>query len=250
MIYYLYYGELIAERNYIRPAILDLVNTSEGIVVIFFYLLISSIEIFLLKENKMKNKVQIRKIAITSIFAATAVVVEYLTSLIPGMPQGGNFFGISMLLIIWISFICGLKYGLAGGFVFGCINMGIGMLMGSTFHLGSFFLDYIIPFTIIGSVGIARNGLKKWWVFLVSTILVCYIRLILHVLSGVLFFAEWCPEDQNIWVYSILYNLYFMLSSTGLTVLVGLLTRKRVDNLTSNYLQGPEGNQDVDSSRI
>ena len=60
---------------------------------------------------------------------AVAIVLEVLTSAIPGlnlsMPFGGKFFGISMLPLILIGLLIGFKYGLISTLIFALYNFGI-----------------------------------------------------------------------------------------------------------------------------
>jgi thiamine transporter len=40
------------------------------------------------------------------------------------------------------------------------------------------------------------------------------------VLSGVIFFASYAPEGTNVWLYSTVYNVSYMLPNLGLTIIL------------------------------
>lgn len=48
------------------------------------------------------------------------------------------------------------------------------------------------------------------------------LRFISHLLAGVIFFKEYAGDD-NVWIYSIIYNASYMLPATILTALVAVL---------------------------
>jgi thiamine transporter len=51
-------------------------------------------------------------------------------------------------------------------------------------------------------------------------------RFICHVLSGVVAYAQYAPEGQSPWVYSIFYNGTFLLPEFAITIVLTLLIFK------------------------
>ena len=207
----------------------------------------------------MRKRKELFKFSLTAIFAAVAIVLELIITFVPGlnleMPFSGRVFGISMLPIILLSFLCGIKYGLIGGGIYATtnillsLNQVLGWGLTPQAVVGTIFLDYAIPFTLLGLAGIFKNGMKDKKEFVYGTLMVCGIRYISHVISGVVVFASFTPEGTNMWVHTfILYNLPYMASSTALCIIVGLL----VINPISAYLKLDDqqllGNQDEDSN--
>jgi thiamine transporter len=45
-------------------------------------------------------------------------------------------------------------------------------------------------------------------------------RFISHLLSGVIFFAQYAPEGQSIWVYSAIYNISYLLPALLLSYVI------------------------------
>lgn len=154
-----------------------------------------------------------------AILVAMAFVLEFAFSFLPKMPQGGRV-GISMLPLVVIAWRHGVVQGWIGGIVFGILNL---MLDGVLYHWGSFFLDYTIAFGLVGMTGFMKPYIKDHVVVFSFAIVIAYIlRFISSVLSGVLLFAEYAPEGQSVWVYSITYNATYLLPALILTVIVGI----------------------------
>ena len=154
-----------------------------------------------------------------AIFVAMAFVLEFAFSFLPKMPQGGRV-GISMLPLVVIAWRHGVIQGWIGGIVFGILNL---MLDGVLYNWGSFFLDYTIAFGLVGMTGFFKPYIKDHVIVFSLAIIVAYLlRFISSVLSGVLLFAEYAPEGQSVWVYSITYNATYLLPALILTVIVGI----------------------------
>jgi thiamine transporter len=60
-----------------------------------------------------------------------------------------------------------------------------------------------------------------------GTIAAVSARLLCHVLSGVIFFASYAPEGQNVWIYSLVYNATVMVPSIILTSIVAWVLWKK-----------------------
>lgn len=76
-------------------------------------------------------------------------------------------------------------------------------------------LDYILPFGLLALVALFR----KWdspLNFSVGVIVAGVVRVICHVLSGVVYFADYAPEGMDPLVYSLGYNL----TSVGVDALI------------------------------
>jgi len=56
------------------------------------------------------------------------------------------------------------------------------------------------------------------------------LRLIVHILSGVIFFSSYAPEGQNVWVYSTVYNATFLIPTTIVTYIVLIMVMKALEN--------------------
>src|SRR5690554_2802159 len=159
----------------------------------------------------MKNK-ELTKLIVTAIMVAVAIVLDVIVSSIPGlnlsMPFGGKFFGISILPLIIIGLIYGLKYGLLGGFTYAIYNFSFDYLIylstlkatleswtGTTWtfwHILALILfDYLIPFTAYGLAGLfKKDNLNTISNIVKAVLLVSVVRLVSSSIGGVLLWGS------------------------------------------------------------
>jgi thiamine transporter len=64
-----------------------------------------------------------------------------------------------------------------------------------------------------------------FWAVVVASAL----RLIVHILSGVIFFGSYAPEGQNVWAYSTIYNATFLIPTTIITYIVLIIVMKALE---------------------
>ena len=117
---------------------------------------------------------------------------------------------------------------------------------------GIFLLDYVVAFTVLGFGGIFRNKIKNKPLSLVCGILVAGLfRYIAHVISGAIFFGIWgewfftqdgfyawgqtlvdmFPGKALYVLYSLIYNLFFLVPEVGLTGVVAFFITKAAPKL-------------------
>ena len=51
-------------------------------------------------------------------------------------------------------------------------------------------------------------------------------RFIIHFLSGMIFFADYAPKGQPVWLYSLVYNSSYMIPETVITLVVMVILNK------------------------
>jgi thiamine transporter len=226
----------------------------------------------------MNQKSETRKMIATINLLAMAIILDVLINAIPvlnlSMPFGGKFFGISMLPIVMIGLMFGLKYGLISGFIYAMYNFGIDYIIyiealkstlegwtGETWGAFKIFMlilfDYIIPFMAFGLSGLFKEGFKTKTKFIYAFVLVSIVRLISSTISGVILWSssisyavdqvEQGEANQNIatqlfsfvgnkiWLYSLGYNLIYIVTTLIVTLAIGLLSFKRLQAITQNY---------------
>lgn len=117
---------------------------------------------------------------------------------------------------------------------------------------GIFILDYILAFTMLGFAGIYRDKIKSKPLALVCGIATAgLLRYVMHVISGAIFFGIWgewfftqegffawgqtlvnmFPGKSLYLIYSLIYNLMFLLPETAITAVVGFLIAKAVPKI-------------------
>ncbi len=161
--------------------------------------------VILLRTKKIKFTP--RLLTLMAITVAFSTVLG--TIIIYRMPQGGSITLGSMVPIILLSLIYGPEVGFLTGFVYGLINL---ITNPYILHPIQVLLDYPLPFMMLGMTGYFKN------IYLGSTTAILS-RFVCHVLSGVVFFAEYAG-GQNPLIYSVIYNGSFILPELIISVVI------------------------------
>jgi thiamine transporter len=141
------------------------------------------------------------------------------------MPFGGNFLGISMIPMVLIGFLFGLKFGLLGGFIYGIIEI---MLAPSGYIIGwSFLLDYLLGFTAYGLTGLFISKYENPKYIVLGVLIAGFVRYISLSFAGVIFWSEVINADAFVYSFFV-YNPWYNLSTTLITMIVLLALRKRL----------------------
>lgn len=175
------------------------------------------------------KKQKINEISEMAILIAIAVVLDAIAGLFSPFKYGGSI-SPAMLPIFVISYRLGWKNGVLSGFIFGILSALVAAGMGQLWFLTipQFLLDYIVPFALLGFAGIFKNPLTNRKSFAFGMIFGSILRYLSHGFAGILFWAEYTPEEFNPWVYSFLaYNLPYMLLSLLLCLLIGMALYNR-----------------------
>lgn len=149
---------------------------------------------------------------------ALSVVFSYLK--IFRMPQGGSV-TLEMAPLLFFAYKYGFKWGIGAGSLSGILQLLFG---GYVFHPVQAILDYPLAFACMGVAGLFMPH-----IFL-GTMIAGLARLFCHVLSGVIFFANYAPTGQNPWIYSVVYNAGFMTPSLILSGMAAWFLWKKLGN--------------------
>ncbi len=172
------------------------------------------------------SKKQVYKLTLSAVFIALASALSLVK--IYNLPLGGSVTLLSMLPIILIGCMLGTKWGIGSAFVYSLVQLGFGIALDGVLGwgltplslIGAIFLDYILPFTVLGIGGIfARKGTLG---IALGTAMVLALRFICHLLSGAIIFDIWC-EWENVWFYSLCYNGSYMLPELVITTIGAVL---------------------------
>lgn len=186
----------------------------------------------------MKTKIDTKKLTISAIMIALATVLSLVT--IWKMPLGGSLTLFSMLPICLLSIIYGIKWGFACSFVYALGQLALSIAevvswgLTPTSLVGTIFLDYIIPFTLLGLAGLfASKGIAG---NIVAITVALFSRFVCHFVSGIIIFDIWC-EWSNVPLYSFCYNGTFMLPELILTGIGAFFILKSgaIKKLIENY---------------
>ncbi len=195
----------------------------------------------------MKNNT--KRLVQTAILIAIATVLSVIT--VFRLPFGGSITPLSMLPVILISFIYGVKWGLFSALVYGILQMVVGMdVVAALFMPGESqmvvwkavsvcLLDYLLAYTMLGLGGAFKGKLKNRYIEIALgsalSIVLCYAA---HILSGYVFYgawAEWFFTQENFYsfgsvvmqkfsgnalalLYSVVYNGLYMVPELVMTI--------------------------------
>ena len=172
------------------------------------------IGVVLITTRVDSNTLKVKKITYSGIAIAIATVLSLIE--IFRMPQGGSVTLISMVFIALIGYFYGTAQGVICGFSYGLIQLALG---GYVVHPVQLLLDYPIAFAALGLAGLfAKHRKGLVYGYLLGTL----IRLMMHIISGVVFFAEYAV-DANPFIYSTIYNGSYIGVEAVITLIILLI---------------------------
>ena len=177
----------------------------------------------------MKN-LKTKKLVEMSILVAIAFVLDYIANIYSGWfwPFGGSI-SISLVPLAIIAFRYGWVAGFIGGFVMGLLQLLTGAYI---MHPIQVLFDYPLPYAVLGFCGLFMKNVNRnthyrsFYIFL-STAIGSIARLMCHIISGVVFFADYAPDGMNPFIYSVVYNTPFILGSYILSAILLTVLYKR-----------------------
>lgn len=147
-------------------------------------------------RKKMKQKLDVKKLTMSAVMIALSVALSLVK--IIQMPLGGSVTLLSMLPVCMLSIMYGTRWGLTPQSL-----------------VGTIIFDYLVAFTVLGFAGLFRTKGVGGYIGGIS--LAMAMRVVSHVISGVIFFASWAPEGWNPFIYSICYNGAYMVPEAVFT---------------------------------
>ncbi len=210
----------------------------------------------------MKNTKTSRMI-VSAVMLALATVLAVVCAFIPflNLKFGGGFTIASMLPIVIVSYMYGLKWGFFTSFTYSVIQvmMDLALGKGSTLialfmpsneeYMGMvaavaiLFIDYFIAYTVLGIGGIFRNRIKnKTLAICLGTVLALSLRYLAHIVSGYIFYGAWAElffSQEGFYaigktildvfdgkvlalMYSVFYNGLYMLPEIVITTIAAV----------------------------
>ncbi len=165
-----------------------------------------------------KNEINTQVLAEVAVSVALAYVLNFI--IIYHLPQGGSVTLGSMVPILLLALRRGPIIGIFSGFVFGVLQMFFG---GYWFTIVQVLLDYPVAFGCLGLAGFLRKQP------LIGVTISIISRLVVHVISGVVFFSQFAPPGQSPLIYSVIYNGSYMFPELIISgILVYLLIKRGI----------------------
>lgn len=171
-----------------------------------------------------------------AILTALALVLDLIPFLKFKLWAQGGSISFAMIPVFIVAFRWGLKGGLLSGLLWGILQIATGDAYILNFWQG--LIDYGFAFTLLGLAGIVskqvheavkENQVSKIIQYVVIGVLIGgFGRFISHFLAGAIFFADAAPEGQAAWLYSLIYNMSYMIPALIIAMIViGFLFAKQ-----------------------
>lgn len=173
-------------------------------------------------------------LSIVEVGLAVALAAALNVVVLFEMPQGGSV-SLDMAPIMLIALRRGAKTGVFAGFLYGFVNL---WMRPYVFHPAQVVLDYPLAFALVGLAGLFAGRWRKAvergtaggivtgqaTAILPGALLGAAARGVSHIVSGVVFFASYAPAGQHPLVYSVVYNLSYLVPSAALAAVVLWIT--------------------------
>lgn len=172
----------------------------------------------------MEHKKKLRGLCEGAVLVAAAQLLGYVK--LWEMPWGGSVV-LSMVPLVLYAIRWGVGSGLTASFAFGVLQF----VFDGGFAIGwqSIIGDYLLAFGVLGLAGLTKGRRGAAYT---GALLAGGARFFIHYVVGATIWAEYMPEQffgmtmTSPWVYSLLYNLAYMLPNVIITVAVfGLLQK-------------------------
>ena len=193
-------------------------------------------EVSIPMANTNRSHLRVRTLCEGAIMVALAQALSYLKFM--QLPNGGSLTP-AIFPIVFFALRWGLGQGLLAGFAFGLLQL----IFDGAYAWGwqSMLLDYLVAFTVLGLAGLGRGREKG--IFL-GTVLGGAARFVVHWVVGATVWAMYMPDAffgmtmTSPWLYSLLYNGFYMLIDTLLCLVIfALLFRPMGKYLTGADLR-------------
>ena len=157
------------------------------------------------------------------------------------LPFGGGVTICSMLPVVLLSFRYGWRWGGFAGFVYSALQLLLGLdnvqyASSAVMAAGIVVLDYLLAYTVIGFAaffGGKPAGSRK--ALVLGIVISFFLRFVCHWITGAWIWGEWMPEAfmgmamTSPWIYSFLYNGWYMLAETVLSLVVAMAIYKPLE---------------------
>ena len=212
----------------------------------------------------MKRTEQTKRLTTSAVMLALAMVLAMVCALIPflNLPFGGGFTVASMLPVVIISYMYGMKWGFFSAAIYSVIQIVMDLYLGKGSTIMALFMpnsedfmgfgaaiailiiDYLVAYTLLGFGGAFRKVIKnKALALTLGVVLALSLRYIAHIVSGYIFYgawAEWFFTQDNFYaiggwildtfsgeglaiIYSIFYNGLYMIPEIIITAVAALI---------------------------
>ncbi|QQK81931.1 energy-coupled thiamine transporter ThiT [Salicibibacter cibi] len=172
-----------------------------------------------------------RTLAMVEIALMTALAFILSFVKFPGPWAQGGSVSLIMVPIFIMAFRRGWRVGVLTGLLVGIVNL---MYNASIIHPIQMLLDYPVPYAVLGLAALfafrnSKGKLSVNWAFF-GLLFAGFLRFLSHVVSGVVWFGSFTPDGMNAYLYSVGYNISYLLPEILITLVVlYILSRAQPD---------------------
>ena len=182
------------------------------------------------KKEGVKMKEKTQKLTVSAVLIALSTVLSLIKPV--DLPFGGSVTPLAMLPVMLIPIMYGVRWGFFACFVNSVIQMLLSIAevvswgLTPSILVSCILLDYILAYTVLGTIGFMKNKGKV--LIIVGAVLSLVLRFLMHFLSGVVLFGNF---EEGIWTViwgSVTYNASYMVPEmiTTSLALFALLSNK------------------------
>ena len=163
-------------------------------------------------------KPKAKDLAIGGMIAALTIVFSFAVR-IP-LPTGSTVTPLAAVPIMLLAVVYDEKLAMLCGWLTGILVIFL-LPSWQPVHWAQILVEHLVCLSCLGYAGIFRtnNRLK----ILGAMVIALSIKVVGHLLSGVLFFSMYAPEGVSPWVYSLTYNLSSSIPETAIAIAIILL---------------------------
>ncbi len=203
------------------------------------------------------------RLTTSAVMLALSTALAMICAVLPflNLPFGGGYTIASMLPVIVVSYMYGVKWGFFTAGVYSVIQIVMDLYLGKGSTIMALFtpnsddfmgygaavailiIDYLVAYTLLGFGGIFRKKIKnKMLAMVLGTVLALSLRYLAHIASGYIFYgawAEWFFTQDNFYsiggwilnafsgkglslVYSVFYNGLYMIPEIIITSIAAI----------------------------
>lgn len=173
----------------------------------------------------MKNVKMSQKLTESGLMIALATILSLLKLM--ELPYGGSITMAAMVPMVILSFRYGVLWGMLSGFVYGLIQMVMGLNNVSyatsvIAAIAIITLDYLFAFMSTAAGGLFSKKKNAASALGTAALVTCLIRYAFHVISGCTVWAGLSIPTADALVYSLIYNATYMIPESIITVVAAV----------------------------
>ena len=165
-------------------------------------------------NQKQNSETSNQKLTLTRLLVegSAAVALAVVFSILGKFTAAPFKISLSMLPLILFAFRTGSVYSLLVSFTYSIFNM---LSDGAPVHIGSVFFDYILPFSLLGSVFLLKKSVQEisfrsYLIVFLAVLILCVQRFLFHTLSGALYFGSSKKTFSQNLIFSLIYNAKYL----------------------------------------